>query len=317
MLIAQQIIPVLPSEFVVEDGVLIAYTGTVSHVVIPADRDIAVIGMEVFYEKEELVSVVIPESVTQIEDLAFGRCTALTEITLPSGLTRIGSAAFSDCEKLTRITLPAALEELGNSVFERCTALTEIEIPEGITVCGAGVFEGCSALTSVMLPDSLGECYGSDGEADSGESIFNGCVSLTRVVIEGGRIPDYTLRIPAEFTVYCYELSGVAGWAERNGYSVSYLPMLKLNLPRTAKCVEEEAFAGTAAQVVVLPDGCTDIGPRAFAGSDGLRFVYMPDSVERIADDAFEGCGSVTFLCESENAAAAYAQRYSIPCVVE
>ena len=43
----------------------------------------------------------------------------------------------------------------------------------------------------------------------------------------------------------------------------------------------------------------------------------MPGSVERIAEDAFEGCGSVTFLCESEDAAAAYAQRHFIPCVVE
>ena len=34
----------------------------------------------------------------------------------------------------------------------------------------------------------------------------------------------------------------------------------------------------------------------------------MPDSVTDIADDAFDRCGKVAFICESDNAAAAYAR---------
>lgn len=33
----------------------------------------------------------------------------------------------------------------------------------------------------------------------------------------------------------------------------------------------------------------------------------MPDSVTDIAGDAFENCGKVAFICESDNTAAAYA----------
>ena len=36
----------------------------------------------------------------------------------------------------------------------------------------------------------------------------------------------------------------------------------------------------------------------------------MPDSVAHIAADAFEGCGNVLFICESQNAAAAFAAQY-------
>ena len=71
------------------------------------------------------------------------------------------------------------------------------------------------------------------------------------------------------------------------------------------------------ADFVILPSACSAIGARAFAGSDNLTSVYMPDSVTEIAEDAFENCGAVTFVCESQNAAAAYAQEHGIPFTVQ
>jgi len=47
--------------------------------------------------------VVIPNSVTAIETLAFGYCTALTTLTIGSGVTTIERLAFSLCTGLTTI----------------------------------------------------------------------------------------------------------------------------------------------------------------------------------------------------------------------
>ena len=44
-----------------------------------------------------------------------------------------------------------------------------------------------------------------------------------------------------------------------------------------------------AAREVVLPDGLREVGAGWFARS-GVRFVCVPKSVERIAEDAFRGC---------------------------
>lgn len=64
-------------------------------------------------------------------------------------------------------------------------------------------------------------------------------------------------------------------------------------LPSGLKTIEEEAFAGLPCQVIIIPQGCTTIGSRAFADCEELLYVQIPDSVSRIADDAFEGCGKM------------------------
>ena len=61
-----------------------------------------------------------------------------------------------------------------------------------------------------------------------------------------------------------------------------------LALPDSATRIEEEAFYGdTSLDEVLLPEGTTYIGPRAF-GDTSLARIYLPDSLTDIADDAFD-----------------------------
>lgn len=92
--------------------------------------------------------------------------------------------------------------------------------------------------------------------------------------------------------------------------------MEPFTLPASLGAVSQESFEGVAAQYVVIPDGCRSIGPRAFAGSKAA-FVSIPDSVTEIAEDAFAGCEKVVFICESENAAAAYAKEAGFAWMLE
>ena len=65
-----------------------------------------------------------------------------------------------------------------------------------------------------------------------------------------------------------------------------------LTLPAGLKTIEEEAFYGdTSLSEVVLPEGLTTIGSKAFANSR-VKWIYIPASVTSIADDAFEGVWS-------------------------
>lgn len=65
-------------------------------------------------------------------------------------------------------------------------------------------------------------------------------------------------------------------------------------LPGSLIEIEEEAFAGIGAAAVQIPGSVRTIGKRAFAGAPNLREIYIPDTVETIADDALDGCGPVT-----------------------
>ena len=66
-------------------------------------------------------------------------------------------------------------------------------------------------------------------------------------------------------------------------------PMPELILPDDTKEIQLEAFAGSGVQRVLIPDGCTAIGERAFANCTQLQEVHIPASVTSIADNAFEG----------------------------
>ena len=59
----------------------------------------------------------MPESVEEIDDYAFYRCTALTNVVIKGGaLKRIGEAAFWGCEKLKRPELSSSVE-IGEEAF--------------------------------------------------------------------------------------------------------------------------------------------------------------------------------------------------------
>lgn len=91
----------------------------------------------------------------------------------------------------------------------------------------------------------------------------------------------------------------------------------KLVLPADLVVIDSEAFRQSAMDTVIISPNTESIGSKAFADCDDLSIIYMPDRVVQIAEDAFDGSENVCFVCESENAAATYAKKHSIPYVVE
>lgn len=62
----------------------------------------------------------------------------------------------------------------------------------------------------------------------------------------------------------------------------------KLTLPSSLTEIEEEAFSGGAFQCVIIPNGVTKIGDRAFKDCPNLIYVYVPNSVTSIGEGAFD-----------------------------
>ena len=65
-----------------------------------------------------------------------------------------------------------------------------------------------------------------------------------------------------------------------------------LVLPAALTEIGEEAFSGSPAESIWLPDRATAIGERAFAECESLRAIRIPASVVSIADSAFDGCAA-------------------------
>lgn len=89
---------------------------------------------------------------------------------------------------------------------------------------------------------------------------------------------------------------------------------MQMALPAMLTAIDEEAFAGVAAEEYILPDGCVSIGSRAFAGSSA-KLVVIPASVTDIDSNAFEGC-SAAIITTAGSTAEAFALEHGIACAV-
>jgi len=90
----------------------------------------------------------------------------------------------------------------------------------------------------------------------------------------------------------------------------------KLYLPASLKRIEDEAFTGSSAMMVGIPDGCEYIGSKAFANCANLMCVFFPNNDMLIKTDAFSGCSKVMFCCYKDSSAQVYAAGKNIPYVL-
>ena len=80
------------------------------------------------FHNSSVTSLVIPESVTSINNQAFYGCDQLTSVNLPSGITVIGWGMFQYCRSLVSITIPAGVTYIDAEAFQDCIGLTSITL---------------------------------------------------------------------------------------------------------------------------------------------------------------------------------------------
>jgi len=75
-----------------------------------------------FYECTSLTSILLPPTITHIENEVFYNCSSLTEITLPPSLQEVGELCFANCGELRSITMSDTIKTLGYNCFAGCPA---------------------------------------------------------------------------------------------------------------------------------------------------------------------------------------------------
>ena len=169
--------------------------------------------------KTLLMSVTIPNSLTNIDCGAFAYCTNLTNVevaagnsfycsqngvlfdnekrtliqfpgklagsyTVPDTVTSIENWAFAGALNLTEVNFPGSVADIGTNAFYGCLQLSSVIIPSSVVTIGAGAFQ-YAGLSSVKL---------STGLKTIGDYAFYDCY-LSNLVIPGSvtRIGNYAL----------------------------------------------------------------------------------------------------------------------------
>ena len=96
-------------------------------VIIPGT--VKIIGKNAF-RRSNLTGVIIPNSVTTIEDNAFSDCQNLTSIEIPNSVTSIGNGAFYG-SGLTSVVIPNSVMKIGRSAF---SSTHQITIPNSLVI---------------------------------------------------------------------------------------------------------------------------------------------------------------------------------------
>ena len=267
---------VTQEDFVLQDAVLVAYTGTESAVVIPDNLGIREIGDRAF-ALSGITSLTIPEGVTRIGNWAFWGAAGLTDIRLPEGLTHIGDWAFLGCAGLTGIRLPDSIVGVGDWAFGNCTGLTNIEAGEGNLAYRSieGVLFDKTGTILVAYPaGNKNLTYTVPvGVQTIGEQAFYGCTGFNRI-----SLPESLTSIRQEAFQNCTGL-------------------VNLQIPDRVTAIGERAFYNCTNLVAVnISSRVAGIGDQAFYGCTSLNLILLFRET-RMGKDVFEAVsGTLTYL---------------------
>ncbi len=308
-----------------DDGTaeIAAYNGTETEVTVPAEIGgvtVTSIGILAFYNKNNIVSVSLPDTLITIEDSAFYNCTSLKKIIIPESVNSILRNSFYRCISLTEVNIPKNVAFLDDTAFFSCQNLKSINVdknnmnyssfddalyavkgndlellccpcgkdsiafPDNVTVIRNCAFEECRNLNEIIIPDTV---------KTIGSRAFYDCYNITKLTIPEGIK-----------SIYPYTFEGCNNLSE-------------LNLPDSITKIGDSAFAECRSlKSIVLPKNITFIGREVFrycinletAVLSGtiteipygtfnyckkLNKVVIPASVTKIADTAFQSCNEL------------------------
>ncbi len=257
----------------------------------------------------------IGKMVTAIESAAFNR-TNLKSVVIPDSVEYIGDQAFAECKQLLTVTMPDNLKYIGSDVFmsspiyDNCQndfvtvrgniligykgSAKEITIPENVKFIAGGVFLNNKEIVSVIIPDGI-DILGMDLFSNS---------DVQRVYLGNG-----VKRIPENTFFRCEKLSELVlsdGTECIASGAICFCSSLqKFNLPSTLKEIESNAIDGMFSQIeeIVFSDNFTTIRQMAISRFANLKYVILPKALETFDVNAIVNCKNMKqiFYCGSDS----------------
>ena len=227
--------------------------------------------------KHNFGDLILPNTVTYINDEAFAYNDTLTSIQIPDGVTYIGYWAFDNCNYLEKTNIPRSIELIGQYAFHQ-TSLKSLFIPKevgGVGICGDRFTNYWQSEPIQKITVEEGNTY---YKIVDGALIHDNCL----LMYEGGNkqksyiMPNYITKI--------------ASYAFNRAENLE-----KITLSNKLEEISYSSFMDCInLEQVYIPEGIKRIEDSSFWGCENLKKVYFPKSLIEIEDYVFANVHSIT-----------------------
>ena len=245
-----------------------------------------------FAWKDNLTSIVFPNSLKIIEERAFQGCNFLVGLNIPDGVTTIGNKAFYSTGSLSSVVIPASVTSLGEYVFEY-SGITSAVLPECLTTIPSGLFNLCSNLTEVTIPTSV---------TTIGPYAFRGCSNLETI-----DIPNNVTTIDTYAFYNCSKLETIDipnSVTYVGGYAFHQTPFynnLDDGVVYIGRCLYIYKGSMPSHTNIIIKEGTVGISYNAVSWKSNLESLTIPSSVRIIGSWAFNGCDNLLSITSYVN----------------
>ena len=253
----------------------------------------------IFYNRNDIYTVIIESGVTSIGNNAFIGCTNLTSVIIGPKVTSIGDDAFKGCTNLTSVTIGSKVTSIGKGAFYECKNLTSVTIGPDVTSIGGNAFYDCSCLKNVYVlrktPPTLVA------------NAFNGCSESLKIYVYLESRDTYRNK----WSSNDIEIDHFGGDCGANGENVIWvltdedgdnneetLTIAGNGAMRDYSKLEDRPWNNNCDKIqkVIIEPGVTSIGNNAFYCCKNLSSVTIPSGVTSIGDNAFYQCSGLSSI---------------------
>lgn len=244
------------------------------------------------FPQEKSGTYTIPAGVKTISQYAFKKSRKLTEIVIPDSVSNIGEGAFYGCRSLTNITLPKKVTKIHPYTFYNCLSLKNIKLNSSIKRLGYKAFKKCKSLESLTIPknitkiesetfkecENLSSVYIGKNTTIIGYMAFSGCTSLKNITIPAN--VESISNTAFDNSIEMFKVS-----SDSTKFSASNGILYNKNKTTIKKfpCLKSGNYK--------MPNTVKKIASNAFTNSESLKNITFSDNIAILYLDDFRNSG--------------------------
>ena len=189
------------------------------------------------------------------------------------------------------------MTEIGNECFRNCDKLKYIKLPSSVKTVGENIVKGCSSLVTLSIPSSVEVMTGAPALPENATLEITGNDNKLRMengmlVNDRGEDGKWLLTVPDDaivdgrFTVP----DGITAFG--NNLFLNKTDLVEIANAGALEHLGSYSLTNTGITTVDMPR-LKSMGMNAFQHCESLQHILLPEGIEDIPDNCFDGCGRI------------------------